>query len=193
MNEDVTVQDVMNREYVGVSESDELLETMQMMVSEDAESVMVLRGDELVGVMSERDVLAYLADEEDVRGATVADAMTESVPRVDPETSLAAAASEMSAQSTKRLAVTNGHRPLGLLTEHDVITTASMGPALEERPDAERGLDMTVQAGAGGAARTDSTPESGYEDQGICEVCGSLARDLSAFNGQLLCADCRDM
>jgi CBS domain-containing protein len=200
MNGDVTVQDVMNREYVGVSESDALLETVEMMLTEDAETAVVLRGDDPVGVLTERDVLAHLVAGDGIEDATVADVMTESIPTIGPEQSLAAAASEMSARSTKRLVVTNGQRPLGLLTEHDVIATASMGPDIEERPDVETGLDMTVQAGgdvtvqAGGSdARTHADPDPGYEDQGICEVCGTLSRDLSVFNGQLLCTDCRDM
>lgn len=201
MNADVTVQEVMDREYVGVSEADALLDTVEVMLREDAESVVVLRGSQPVGVMTERDVLAHLVEEGNPEAATVEDAMTESVPTVEPEEPLAAVADVMSAQSTKRLVVTNGDEPLGVITEHDVITTAALGPDIEERPDAETGLDMrTVQGqaqaqtagGTADAARTDRE-NPGYEDQGICEVCGTLSRDLTSFNGQLLCSDCRDM
>ncbi|MFB6185197.1 MAG: cyclic nucleotide-binding/CBS domain-containing protein [Haloarculaceae archaeon] len=198
MNGDVTVQEMMDREYVGVSESDALLDTCEVMLREGAESVVVLRGSHPVGVMTERDVLAHLVDGGEPSRATVGDVMSESVPTVDPDRPLSAAADEMSAQSTKRLVVTDGDEPVGVITEHDVVTTASLGPELEERPDADTGLNIhtqqsNVNADSGAVTQKPADRETGYEDQGICEVCGTLSRDLSAFNGQLLCADCRDI
>ncbi|MEF8787364.1 MAG: CBS domain-containing protein, partial [Haloarculaceae archaeon] len=48
-------------------------------------------------------------------------------------------------------------------------------------------------AGTALAAEAETEAEDNFEDQGICEVCGTFTRDLSSFNGQLLCDDCRDM
>jgi formylmethanofuran dehydrogenase subunit E len=46
-----------------------------------------------------------------------------------------------------------------------------------------------------GTATFDDTPDEdlAVSDQSICQECGALARDLSEVDGQLLCADCRDV
>jgi CBS domain-containing protein len=188
MNTDVTVREVMDREYVGVSESDGLVDTVELLLREGAEAAVVLRGTEPVGVVSERDVLALVVEGPDPAEATVADAMTESLATIEPDASLEAAADRMSGWETRRLVVTNGAEPLGIITEHDLLTTRTHEPA--------QGMGETpVESGPGTARAFDAETEAEdtFEDQGICEVCGALTRDLAAFNGQLLCSDCRDM
>jgi CBS domain-containing protein len=188
MNTDVTVREVMDREYLGVSESDDLVETVELLLREGTESAVILRGSEPVGVLTERDVLALLVEGPDPREAAVSDAMTESIPTVSPDASLDAAADRMSARESRRLVVTNGGEPLGVITEHDLLTTRTHEPAegMNEAP---------VRTSAGSAMAMEAETEAGdtFEDQGICEVCGTLTRDLAAFNGQLLCSDCRDV
>jgi len=191
MNTEVTVREVMDREYVGVTESDDLVETVELLLREDAETAVVLRGSETVGVLTERDVLALLVEGPEPDEATVGDAMTESVPTVTPDASLDGAADMMSARSARRLVVTNGDEPLGLITEHDLLTTRTHDPMAES----EQPAVATVEGGAGTAlaAEGETDQEDTFEDQSICQGCGTFTRDLATFNGQLLCADCRDM
>jgi CBS domain-containing protein len=191
MKTEVPVREVMDREYVGANESDSLVETVELLLREEAETAVVLRGSEPVGVLTERDVLALLVEGPDPQTATVGDAMTESVPTVSPDTSLEAATDQMSTRSARRLVVTNGGEPLGLITEHDLLATRTRSPTAEH----EQGETAGVDAGAGTAlaAEAETEAEDNFEDQGICEVCGTFTRDLSSFNGQLLCDDCRDM
>lgn len=192
MNADVTVREVMNQEYVGVSEPDELIETVELLLREEAEVAIVLRGSEPIGVVTERDILALLVEGPDPETATVEDAMTASVPTVAPETSLERATDEMSSRSASVLVVIDGGEPLGIITKEDLLTSRTVHPG---------GTEQTVEAtatAAGAVTATEATTEGGepaevFEEQGICEVCGSLTRDLSSFNGQLLCAECRDM
>lgn len=188
MNAEVTVRDLMNREYVGVSESDELLDTVELLLREDAETAVVLRGSDPVGVVTERDILGLLVDGPPPEEATVADAMTESIPSVAPDETLEAAADRMSAQSARRLVVTNGGgEPLGIITEHDLLATRTPEPAVES-PEATASATGTAMA-----AEAETESEDSFEDQGICEVCGTFSGDLVSFNGQLLCSDCREM
>lgn len=189
MNAEVNVRQLMDREYVGVSESDGLVETVELLLAEDKETAVVLRGSEHVGVLTERDVLELLVGDQSPAEATVGDAMTEHVPTVPPEETVSTASDRLSAQPARRLIVTDGTEPLGVVTEEDLLA----GQNYPEQPtiadDQER---VQPQAEAGVVAATQGG-EEGFDDQGICEVCGSLARDLASFNGQLLCADCRDM
>lgn len=183
MNSDVTVRELMNREFVGVSESDDLVETVELLLHEDAETAVVLHGSEPVGVVTERDVLRLLVDGPDPQAATVAEAMTESLPTVPPEETLDEAADRMSAQSARRLVVLDRGELLGVITEHDLLDSRVPEPSADTPASAQT---------AESALATDEHADS-YEDQSICEACGAFASDLSSFNGQLVCTDCRDI
>ena len=191
MKPDVTVREMMDREYVGVSESDDLLDCVELLLREDVEAAVVQRGSEHVGVLSERDILALLVDGPDPDEATAGDAMQEEVTTVSPEASLSSATDRMSTRSTGRLLVTDGEEPIGMLTERDLLATRTY-----ERNAIETGASEAETVTAGMHDSDDVTEElagAGFDDQGICEVCGALTHDLTSFNGQLLCGDCRDM
>lgn len=195
MNGDVRVRDVMNREYVGVSESDDLVDTAELLLREETDTAVVLRGSAPVGVLTCRDVLALVVEGPDPQTAAVEDAMTASVPRVEPETGLSTAADKMSAQSARRLVVTrgSGEEPIGVLTEHDVLATRPFGRDRTTAPEAEQGETVETNAQPIAGVESSAGETEGFEDQSICEGCGTLTSDLASFNGQLLCGDCRDM
>lgn len=197
MNSDLTVREIMDREYVGVSESDGLVETVALLLEEDKENAVVLHGSEHVGVLTERDVLSSLVEGPDPADATVGEVMSDHVPTVSPDETASAAADQLSTQSSRRLLVTDGSEPLGVVTEQDLLAGRSYSPeqaeAAVEHTDAVSGASSTMSAEAGTTVTRTESDAGGFDDQGICEVCGSLAGDLSAFNGQLRCAECRDM
>ncbi|MFC7195330.1 CBS domain-containing protein [Halosimplex aquaticum] len=119
--------------------------------------------------------------------------MTDSVPTVTPDTTIAEAADEMSAQSTQRVLVSDGSELFGVLSEHDLMTASPFAPTANG-PAAEAGERAVAGVSAGrGAGVTESGENERFTDQSVCEACGSLSRGLSPFNGQLLCADCRDI
>lgn len=175
MNGDVLVRDVMTREFVGASEGDGILETVGLMLTEDAESAIVLRGSEPVGLLTQRDVLALLVDGGDPSATTVGEVMSDDPRRVEPETPIDTAATRLSGNQTRPLVVCEDD-VVGLLTERDLLAAATIEPAPQSAPE------VSAQTTAGT-----------YSSQSICEACGSLTRDLVDVNGQLLCTDCRDM
>ncbi|MBX0323565.1 CBS domain-containing protein [Halomicroarcula sp. F13] len=190
MNDPVSVREVMNREYVGASESDDLLETTELMVREDQTTALVLRGNDPVGVITQADVLGYLVSEGSLESATVGEVMTESVPSISPDARLPEARDQMAAWSSDWVLVTEDGDPLGTLTEHDILSTARLESETTEQVDQEAQMATTGQG-----ATTDSATaaEDSFEEQGICSACGTFARNLASFNGQLLCTDCRDV
>jgi len=199
MNTDLTVRDVMDREYVGVSESDPLPETVELLLREDATAAVVLRGQVPVGVLTERDVYAVLAESSDPSAATVGDAPSTTVPTVAPDVSLEVAADEMATRSVKRLRVVDDGETVGLLSEHDILTARTPGAVentqrqVEADADAAAGTAVGVADSGARDAFGDDGVQDEFGEQSICEGCGTLTRDLSSFNGQLLCPDCRDI
>lgn len=195
MKTDVTVREVMDREYLGVSESDDLVDTVELMLRDDADVAVVLRGRTPVGIVTARGVMALVVDGPEPASATVEDVMTRTFHAVRPNEPVQRAADLMSAQSARRLVVTegNGSEPLGIVSESDLVATR----AYDSREDvsAESAAAGTVETGVGSALATEAETEAEdtFEEQSICEVCGTFAQELASFNGQLLCDDCRDM
>lgn len=194
MNGDVTVRQVMAREFVGVSEADTLGDTARLMLEEDVDAVVVLRGQSPVGLATQQDVLEAAVGDGDLSEQPVSSVMREDPATVDPDATLAAVTDEMSAASERHLLVEDRAEVLGLVSEHDVVTASTFSPGVDGEGAAEREREAMVAETAQGADEaTSTTADDGYSNQGICEVCGTLTRDLSTFNGQLVCNDCKDV
>ena len=71
MSASITVRDVMTREFVGVSEGDEVVSTARLLLEEGAECAVAMRGREPVGLLTERDLLAWFVGGE--RGGPASD------------------------------------------------------------------------------------------------------------------------
>lgn len=195
MQRDVPVREVMDREFVAATASDDLCETVELLLREESSPAVVLEGADVVGVLGDRDVMATLVADVDPETATVGDAMTESVPTTAPTATLDEARDRMATRSTPWLVVVEGGEPVGVLTERDVLTGSAIGSEVDATEEAAAGEAEFVEAGAtaAGAGAGGTVESESFEDQGICEKCGSLRRDLTSFNGQLLCAECRDI
>jgi CBS domain-containing protein len=205
MEGEVTVRDVMTRDYVGVSESDTLLGAVRLMDEEGVGCVVVLRGSDPVGIVTESDVLSLVADERDPADVEVSSVMSEPVVSVDADRGLSDAAATMSREDIRRLAVTNDTKLVGVLSERDVISaSASLSgvPQFRDEPASDvarepMGADAlgtdTVGAESVGTAAVEEGDRYEYSDRSICETCGTLSRELTNVNGQLVCTNCRNV
>lgn len=191
MNGDVTVREVMEREFVGVSEADTLRDTAELMLEEGAEAVVVVRGSSPEGILTQEDVLEITVEGVDLSEAKVSDAMRAVPSDIAADASIAAAIDLMSSASTRHLLVKDGGELVGLVSEHDVVTASRLGPSVDGEGAPGSGEPMATETVADAEAGT--AIDEGYSNQGICEVCGTLTRDLSTFNGQLVCSDCKNV
>lgn len=188
MNVDVTVRDVMSHEFVGVNESDDVRGTVQLMLEEGVDCAVVLRGQEPVGVLTERDVMTLVAEDRSPEGTTVGELMGASGPTVEPEAGVDRALDMMATADVRRLLV--GQSGLvGVLTEHDLLSAA----ALERYQEPENARPIATNGADEYATASTRTPDTAISDQSICQECGSLSRDLVEVDGQLLCPDCQDI
>lgn len=184
MENDPTIRDLMSRQYVGVSESDTVQGTVELMREEGAGSVVVLRGTEPVGMMTEWDVLEIVADQVDPLQTTVAEVMSSPVVSMDADRRLGDAAETMSRHNIRRMVVVDGDEVVGVLTERDIIAASASFSTVPAQNAPRRGrFDV----------EDDHTDTRSYAGQSICESCGSLTTDLTSVNGQLLCGNCIEM
>lgn len=190
MEPDVTVRDLMTREYVGVSESDPVSGVADLLLDEDARAAVVLRGSEPVGMLTMADALGHLTGDGEPDGP-VSDAMSGTTPSVAAGGGFVDAANKLAEAGTECLMVTDGDELLGVVSERDVVGAAA---SLSTRPAHEGGRDREVEvAGVTADVGDAAGAETGYSTQSVCEICGSLTPDLQNFNGQLICSDCREV
>ena len=202
MESELSVRDILATEYVGVSESDSVRGAVALMREERASCVLVVRGSEPVGIMTEWDVLGVVDDGHEPDETTVGDVMTSPVITFGPDRSLTDVASTMAREDIRNVVVEDDSGVVGLVTQRDVIAAAgsfqatmtpprSGNPTLEEeRPIDERSPQSTTLAGSDHESPVRSNGDE-YSTQGVCEACGSLADSLWDANGQLVCTDCR--
>lgn len=176
----VTLADVMNRDFVGVSESDDIAAAARTMRDVGEDTAVVLRGSEPVGVVTAGAALDHFVADAD--GETVADLMVPAPPSLRPEADVEDAAAALARSDTNALLVANGDGVLGVVTATD-IATIPREPSEEER-------NVVVATQSETSSVTTEEVDS-YSTQGICEACGGLGRNLTNVNGQLLCGECK--
>ncbi len=117
-----TVADWMTREPVTVREGTPVSQVLRLMRSQDIRHVLVMQGERLSGIFSSRDVRRLVVGEgampADVAVATL---MTESPVTVSPRAPLLEAAREILDRKIGALPVTEGGRPVGILTSQDTL------------------------------------------------------------------------
>lgn len=191
MESELSARDVLTKEYVGVNESDDVLAAVKLMRSERSGCVLVLRGSEPVGILTEWDVLGLVESEDDPAETLVEDVMSSPVQTIEADRSLTDAADVMARENFRNLVVEGDGELLGVLTQRDVIAAAaSFKPTTATTEPEETQTPLTHSSAA---TEEEMVPNGGdeYSTQGVCEACGSLAESLWESNGQLLCTDCR--
>jgi len=186
MRNGITVRDVMNREFVGVSESDRLVEAAELMTTEPTEAVVVVRGSEPIGSLSAKTALAAMLDG-DPGDRTVGEVMEPPVPAISPDAALADGTQRLVSRGARQLLVVDEDDEIvGLLTERDVLTARETvdTTAVGNRSGGNETADI-------GESIDNTDAESEESIQGICEGCGALTPELSTVNGQLVCPACR--
>lgn len=169
MRDEPTVRDVMHREFLGVSESDALGDAAELLVEENADYLVVLRGHEPIGSLSARHVLGAVLGDESL-DEEVATAMEPPVPTVAAEERLADVEELLLGEEAGHLIVTEEGEAIGVITERDLLAATT---TVREPTHLHEGSDPAVE-------------------NSICEVCGSLSPELTNVNGQLVCPDCGD-
>ncbi len=199
----------MHREFLGVSESDRLADAAALLVEEDTDCLVVVRGGEPVGRLDCRSALGALLDADgwrpgDADGPTVGAVMGPPLPTVAPDDSLATVEERLVAEGVDRVVAVGEGEAVGVVTAGDALAAGAPRTgdgARETVPGDESlrgtrrgdegplGADGGVDAASGTAAADVSEPAT----QGVCESCGALVPDLVTDNGQAVCPECREV
>ena len=136
------VSEIMTKATVTDAAQDSLAEAAARMWNAQTGSLLVMEGEHLVGIVTERDVLRAIAHGMDPNQVPVKDLMRTDVITVGPQTSLKEAAKLMATKWIRHLPVMEGSKVVGILSQRDL--TGVLAEALHE-PEA---LHQLVEASA---------------------------------------------
>jgi len=170
----VPVGEIMTRDPVTVGQDERADLVASLMRAKGIGSVLIVRGEKPIGILTERDLVTKVVAENRVASTLlVGDLMSAPLIHVTPDTEVADAARRMAERGIRRLAVVQGEKLVGIITENDIVR---IWPSL---------LEVTREQAWAGLREEDRRL------QGICENCGLQSTDLAQDGRRWLCPDCR--
>jgi CBS domain-containing protein len=137
------VSEIMTPAAVTDRPDDTLHDAARKMWEEQTGSLLVMDGDDLVGIITERDVMKAVAQERDVESTPVSEVMTRDVLTIAPDTSAHEAARHMASRWIRHLPVVEGGRVVGIVSQRDLVGVFA---ALQQDPEgAELSSDSLVR------------------------------------------------
>ena len=131
-----TVSQAMTSSPRSIERSESVVQAARLMASEDVGSLPVVEGDQLVGIVTDRDlVLQVLAKDLDPTKVTISEVASEDPVVAKPDEPLDAALQRMAQEQVRRLPVVDDGRLVGILAQADVAREArpaSTGEMVEQ-------------------------------------------------------------
>lgn len=124
------VSEIMTKATVTDSADDTLAEAAARMWNAQTGSLLVMDGEQLVGIVTERDLLRAVAGGQDPKAVPLKDVMRTEVITVDPQTSLREAAKLMATKWIRHLPIVESGRVAGIISQRDL--TGMLANALHE-------------------------------------------------------------
>jgi len=140
----VKVSEIMTPAAVTDRSDDTLAEAARRMWEQQTGSLVVTDGEELIGILTERDVLKAVATGTSLEDTTVSDVMTKDVITAHPGMSLREAAGIMTDKWIRHLPVVDRGSLVGILSQRDLAGV--LAGALNEPETLERVVDASALA-----------------------------------------------
>lgn len=133
------VRDIMNPDVKTAAPTDTFAQVAGLLNEHGISSVVVLDGEALAGIVTERDLVNLVSDGADPRTTTVAERMTTDLDTVGSKTDIAEAADHMAGRKIRHLPVVDGGRLVGIISIRDLTNWAVRElTAGHELPDLRR-------------------------------------------------------
>jgi CBS domain-containing protein len=127
------VEDVMTRNPITVSESASVQEAAQAMREADVGDVLVVRGDAVCGILTDRDIVVrFVADGGDPGTTPVGEICSPDLTEVRPHDPLDYAIELMRYRAIRRLPVVRDEQPVGILSLGDLAFARNPDSALAD-------------------------------------------------------------
>ncbi len=136
------ISEIMTKAAVTDSADDTIAEACDKMRHAQTSSILIMDGERLVGIFTERDVVKLVARGLDPKETHLKDVMTTDIITIGPMTTLKEAANIMATKWIRHLPIVEGSKVVGMISQRDL--TGVLAEALHE-PEA---LHNLVEASA---------------------------------------------
>jgi len=116
----VQVSEVMNRANITETAAATLRDAASRMWKQQTGSLVVCHEEEILGIITERDIMKAVARGDDLEATPVSAVMTRSVLTVEPETSIEEAAQHMATRWIRHLPVVTDGKLVGMVSQRDL-------------------------------------------------------------------------
>jgi len=116
----VRVSEIMTSAAVTDQSDDTLIEAARKMWKQQTGSLLVVDGEDLVGIVTERDILKAVANGISLNETRISEVMSKDLMTVGPGTSLREAAKVMADKWIRHLPVLDGGKLVGVLSQRDL-------------------------------------------------------------------------
>ena len=145
-----TVSDVMTRDVLTASPSEQLDEVCRRMKERGVGSVVVTDDQRAVGIMTERDLIRVAAAGVDTTTAKVSEWMTPDPDTVGPDEELVRASTALAEHGYRHIPVVDGGQLVGIVSLRDTLALGQIRPVQHPSViEAPRGLEGVVVAETG--------------------------------------------
>lgn len=124
------ISEIMTKAAVTDSAEDTLAEACDKMRHSQTSSILIMDGDRLVGIVTERDVVKTIARGLDPKETRLKDIMTTDIVTIGPMTRLKEAANIMATKWIRHLPIVEGSKVVGMISQRDL--TGVLAEALHE-------------------------------------------------------------
>lgn len=122
------VSELMTQAAVTDAPDDTLAEAAAKMRAQQTGSLLIMSGNQLAGIVTERDVLKVVGDGQDPKLVSIRDVMTKDPVTVDPDSSIQDAAKIMFDKWFRHLPVTTADgRVVGIISLRDLLSLVAQG------------------------------------------------------------------
>ena len=116
------VEEIMSKDVAGIQSNASIVEAAEVMTSRKISCIVVLEGDEVVGIVTERDLLGrVLALQKSPEQIKMGDVMSTPVASVSADYSVFSSSRIMEKMGIRRLVVTEDKRPCGVISQTDIL------------------------------------------------------------------------
>ena len=176
----------MTRKFTSLSPNASLYETSRTMVKNRVGSIILKDGNDLKGIVTEKDVVWALTKKKckDLDTVTAKDIATKKIVTIKPEATLNEALEKMNKKRARRLPVVSNKKVIGYITLRDIL---KIRPALFESLERWNIIREEQEK----IKRSDSA-SSGNFIEAPCEECGNFDI-LEDVEGRKVCEGCKDI
>ncbi len=179
MKTGVKVMDAMTRGLIKVKPESTAADCAKIMLKKSVGGVLVQETGLLIGIVTEKDLVEkVVARNINPKKVKVRDIMTKRLITISPDEDIYEALIKMRKEEVRRLPVIYRSKPVGILTEKDIL---KIEPSL---------FDVIVEKMK--LREESGKPLSRRLTKGKCESCGSQSR-LYSSEGRLVCDVCREL